>query len=259
MIFAADLREMAASGYIELQLWDLVRAVVNLWMVDTQEIEGANNIIRWIMMLAPKLGWELLCARLKGRKTFVDYKTTEDRQLFVDACVDHHDLTIAYMADKDAARVRFGELDISTYPPPEDLEEFRRMKPRISEHHLAAAGFWLRFQERLNRSLSFPLPRMCPTTKYCVKLSHNLDSPHDSVYVDYYYLSLSYRRQLWTAKALEGCDDKGLFARLVLPLERSLLLELLASYHSRVISMQAAQEDQFVMLELAVGVGPQVL
>ena len=59
-IFRPELVAACESGTIDIVVWTFVRELADLWLLDTEEIEGANGIIKAIHKAAPAIGWDAL-------------------------------------------------------------------------------------------------------------------------------------------------------------------------------------------------------
>ena len=72
--FRSDIEHAAATGLFSQIAADFLEEVAMMGSVDTQEIEGLNNSIKRIGLLAPHMSWELLASRVIIKKRAVDFK-----------------------------------------------------------------------------------------------------------------------------------------------------------------------------------------
>lgn len=240
-IFLAELRAASVNGFLDLALWDLLHTIAELWHVDTQDIEGCNNILKYIMHLCPGIAWALLSARITSKKEII--QCGDDLDGLASRCVDHHDAAVAHLRDTGATR--FSELDCSNIPPPDLLADWIALGRRSTLHERAAAAVWLKMQDKC-KNVERLGGRLSASARYCLRVTHAIDSPADDgeveVQADCFFISMSYRRQLWAIPATEyvsinddyvhdgyaGTVPSSLYVQIVLPVRPKLLLEILA-------------------------------
>ena len=88
-LFFDELTEAANTGTLEIDLWDLVISIMDMWPTDTQVVEGCNNIIRTICRLSPNISWKLLSARIVSKKRLAG-KDPQLRMDIVRRCGELH-------------------------------------------------------------------------------------------------------------------------------------------------------------------------
>lgn len=239
LIFVSALRIAANTGCLDYRLWLLLETIAQQWKMDTQEIEGVNNIIKYLMALCPALAWELLASRITIKKECADHKSPADREYLVTMCVDHHDDTVRYMATHNAER--FEELNMSKYPVPPHWTDYKTTKVSPGYDHVAVAGFWARLQGEIKAMSKFDFKPLGPSAQWAIKVTHDLT---DELNCEYYYISMSYRRQLWIIAATEHADGddgrpyehdewlctcrSGVYLQTELPLKPKRLLDVFA-------------------------------
>ncbi len=64
-------QECADRGTLSYDLWQLLRCLMRMLAVDTQEIEGLNSVIKHVLGLAPAMGLKLLSSRALIKKTIM--------------------------------------------------------------------------------------------------------------------------------------------------------------------------------------------
>lgn len=134
-VFAHELGAASASGCICPHLHEFVNQIFLMWMCDTQEIEGANNIIKYIYKLSPKIAWPLLASRLLAKKTLANYPGASDLDFFIDACRDNHEAAVTY---NELHPQRFADSGLATYPMADYTAEALSAKKALSCLHLNA-------------------------------------------------------------------------------------------------------------------------
>ena len=94
---------------MDVKLHELIWDLAAQWSMDTQELEGLNNTIRYITKLAPFIKWADMVARTLGRKSLVGYRGDVELQAAqVATCVAHHKQATAFAAQADAVRYELG-------------------------------------------------------------------------------------------------------------------------------------------------------
>ena len=67
VLFEKQLKIAARDGILDLGLANLLDDIAIMWALDTQEIEGANNTVKYCCKSAPFIHWQLLNARVCNR------------------------------------------------------------------------------------------------------------------------------------------------------------------------------------------------
>eukprot|EP00959_Pyramimonas_sp_CCMP1952_P284991 5958451-Pyramimonas_sp.AAC.2 len=85
-IIMGDLDDAARTGKLAQRSWDLISRLAEASPLDTQKVEGVNNMIKMGYKRAPNIQWPLLASRVVLRQDLVHLRTAEDRLDFVDFC-----------------------------------------------------------------------------------------------------------------------------------------------------------------------------
>eukprot|EP00959_Pyramimonas_sp_CCMP1952_P155423 3251874-Pyramimonas_sp.AAC.1 len=67
-LFRRELGAAEAIGTLDYAVWTLLHDVAEAWHLDTQEIEGSNNLVKLMSRLSPYISWELMSSRVTTKK-----------------------------------------------------------------------------------------------------------------------------------------------------------------------------------------------
>eukprot|EP00969_Alexandrium_andersonii_P251855 11131635-Alexandrium_andersonii.AAC.1 len=100
-IFGPELQAALESGTISEALHSFLTEVAYRWPMDTQEIEGCNNTLKYIYRHAPYVSWRALSSKVTLRKWIGDYVDSPAvRDAWASRCVDFHKRASCYMKDE---------------------------------------------------------------------------------------------------------------------------------------------------------------
>ncbi len=91
---------MKNTGVCDAALWRFVWDLSKLWRLDTQDIEGMNNMLKHICKIAPHIAWELLASRLVIRKSIGNIGQVEQEALVAE-CLSHHEASLQVLRNTD--------------------------------------------------------------------------------------------------------------------------------------------------------------
>ena len=69
-LFARELTVAAELGTLDPTLFTLLMDVSLVWPLDTQELEGCNSVIKYVVELSPNISWQLLSSRITLKKPY---------------------------------------------------------------------------------------------------------------------------------------------------------------------------------------------
>jgi hypothetical protein len=135
-----DLTECGRTGILSFACHAFLKDWAMLATCDTAEMEGLNNTVKRVGLIAPHMRWDLLAARVTIKKGMANLTSIEDRDAFLGICVESHNKTLAFeraSAELEPGRQRFDEPDARHFdcklpePPQHVLGASRRCAARI--------------------------------------------------------------------------------------------------------------------------------
>ena len=236
-----------------------------MWALDTQEVEGLNNTVRYVTKLAPHIQWHTMVARVLSRKLLVGYRGNLVLQAEqVANCVAHHHAAKLYVAEK--GRFELSERELRGLPaldvPGGDCddgdgdgaadgagegERGDAGRPEGGVDGEPAAPVWVPAAAATPDCVAtlvaalkkiFAAKRgetLGPSFKYGFGMSwRNHTEP-----IATWQMLLpcdSYRKVLWVSEAWEVADDSDHMCLVTLPLKHRLLWMVLEAWHNRLLA-----------------------
>ena len=119
-LFATQLRETEQTGQLDKFLYDMIDEILAVWLLDTQEIEGINSVIKHITKLARSISIQLLSDRVKCKKSIPYYDTPAAREDLLRLCVSQHEETLAHFKSRSKG---FADVKVESASPLETFKE----------------------------------------------------------------------------------------------------------------------------------------
>ena len=90
-VFRQELEHCVNTGMLlNDELWNLLNGLTKMLIIDTQEVEGMNSILKRNVTIAPAILLPLAAARVMIKKELGTSGTPLEREDLVRACVDNH-------------------------------------------------------------------------------------------------------------------------------------------------------------------------
>ena len=217
--FKPELIQARDTGFMHSRLWNMLNQLANVWWTDTQEVEGANSIIKAIASAGPNTTWNLLSSRLLIKKN-VGKMAKDEIDAVARACEGHHRAAMDFKTSEFDS-----EMDATKYEHHHDAGDTarkRKKKTNKSRHDLCAAAMVLRMRPKFEAMREGMLLSQC-ALQICVGSSSEV-----------WMVSLTHYKQLWAVRLLEFFDDANELGKvsLAMPFDIKPLLLVLADKHS---------------------------
>ena len=127
-LFEKELQHAAREGVLQEELWDLIALLAAHWYCSTQDVEGANNSIKYITTLAPNIKWGLMSSRVTIKKTIGSAASKAEREMLVSRCCEVVPQVREFLQELE--HTRWTEARPSAYPIGVDVAR----PPRVDVH-----------------------------------------------------------------------------------------------------------------------------
>jgi len=238
-LFEEDLKEAAEHGTCTKRLWDLITAISRVWASDTEEIEGANNVIKAICKSSPSLAHKLLWARVMIKK-MLQCLDKDDHKAAIEQCANmHHDVKELQRTSDYSALL--DTVDATNYPV---CPSIRPAKDKDTDKDNKCAAVMIR---NITAGLREIERTACVTASWCLNIRLGEGGPDTT-----FFLSLKHGCVWWCTMAVWDVDS----VELVRPLTQFSLLGILAELHNEWTTWLDGRNDDIPLCTFCVSCLP---
>ncbi len=263
-IWLKEIQDAANTGLLDLDLWELIWDLASIWALETQELEGLNNIIRYVTKLAPNVRWATMVNRVMARKLLVGYRGNIALQSDqVANCVAHHEAAKQFAAE--GGRYELSEQELAGVPDQGDKDDDAQqesedpdaaadeegqgdapdvaaaVRPVIRDEPQKCVMTLLAALKAIYKAKTDDKLKPCFDYGFVVTWRNHVNSFVDDGEPEWQMILLSdqYRRRLWATEASEIADESTHLCVLNLPLTHRPLWISLRTWHRRLLEARS--------------------